>query len=374
MVVHAVIDASNLHVGGGVQVASSFISEILTERFNEEFPWLDDTRILVSPEVQANLHTDTRLMTHVPGPTRKRASIPGLTTNTVWFDIFGGAFQRSTKCVEIAGFADVTSIYRIPFASRMQSLKRRARAMVSLARFKRPQHLIVEAAHVADRLVEHGFDRNRISIVPNTYHGIFEEVPDEDAVAKWRSEFATQTGRVPKTFLYVARAYPHKNHNFLGEVGDELLRRGHSEMRFVVTLTDEEWARSSPKLRRFAINVGPQNIQHLPALYAAVDGVVFPSLLECFSATPLEAIRMGKPLIAGDQPFVKSVIHENAVYPSPDSVQEWADAIYGVVSNGVDSARLDLAKAFAKDHPGSRQRARRYLEIIGQHHQPCGTH
>lgn len=361
----AVFDASNLHVGGAIQVASAFFSEALSGKFDTQFPWLSNSRFLASSEVAGSLSDDARLTVYDSGRGGRRANVHGVEQGTVWFDIFGSALQRSVPCARIAGFADVTSIYPVPFASRASDAMRRARSRVSLRSFRSADHLVVEAHHVLERLTAFGFDRSRITVVPNCYHPVFDKPLDRKATSAWQNFLNGQEAEQVKTFLYVARAYPHKNHDFLGDVGEALTRMSTKPIRFVCTLKPDEWAARSPEFRRHAINVGPVDIASLPALYAAVDGVVFPSLLECFSATPVEALRMGRPLIVGDHDFVRSIAQEYAIYCSATDPAEWANAILATLNGRADERdRIRSGLSYVLALPGSEARAQEYLQTV----------
>ena len=99
--------------------------------------------------------------------------------------------------------------------------------------------------------------------------------------------------------LYTTRDYPHKNLDFLPSV------RLHAEslgldLKFVVTLTNDEWVTKSSDFHASCVNVGPVRVGEIADLHAQVFGVFFPSLLEASSATPMEAMALGSPLFASD--------------------------------------------------------------------------
>src|SRR5690606_15046068 len=99
--------------------------------------------------------------------------------------------------------------------------------------------------------------------------------------------------------------------------------------------------------------------------YRAMDAVIFPSLLECFSATPLEAMAMEKPLIASDRPFNRDVCSDHAHYFDPMAPDTAADQVAKLFSNGTaDVNALRLAREHAINFASPRERAQRYLEIL----------
>ncbi|MBK7461618.1 MAG: glycosyltransferase [Betaproteobacteria bacterium] len=133
----------------------------------------------------------------------------------------------------------------------------------------------------------------------------------------------------------------------------------------MVTLNDEEWAARDEAFRTSVINAGPLGMAECPAFYQALDGVVFPSLLECFSVTPLESMAMGKPLFASDRKFVRDVCKEFAFYFDPVDEKSIASAIASYFLNRQDYVdRLAKAESYARSFSTARIRAQKYLEII----------
>ncbi|MOA18610.1 Glycosyl transferases group 1 [compost metagenome] len=97
-----------------------------------------------------------------------------------------------------------------------------------------------------------------------------------------------------------------------------------------------------------------------------MDAVIFPSLLECFSATPLEAMAMQKPLFASDRGFVRDVCGDFAWYFNPLSADSAADVIaeYITKHHGKNQERLAAARRHVLNFSNARQRAENYLNII----------
>ena len=79
------------------------------------------------------------------------------------------------------------------------------------------------------------------------------------------------------------------------------------QIAILLTLDEQEWARLPALVRRHAVTVGRVTVQQLPTVYEMSHASIFPSLLESFSATPLEAMVSGTPLVASDRAFVCDV-------------------------------------------------------------------
>ena len=98
-----------------------------------------------------------------------------------------------------------------------------------------------------------------------------------------------------------------------------------------------------------------------------MDAIIFPSLLECFSATPLEAMIMKKPLFASDRGFIKDVCFDFAYYFEPTDPESAAAVIHNFLESQCNEeleAKLLAAKKHAENFSNARQRAVKYVDII----------
>ena len=106
------------------------------------------------------------------------------------------------------GFADGTSLWP-EFVPRqlnpVRALRTRVRKWVSKWSFRRSDVLVVEVASCGRSTGSPvmAADPNRISVVPNTYHQVFDD-PDS-----WQ-QLTTEPSGSDFTVCYVTRAYPHK--------------------------------------------------------------------------------------------------------------------------------------------------------------------
>lgn len=255
----------------------------------------------------------------------------------------------------MCGFADIESLVS---SAPKPSARAVVRGRISRALFRREGHLIVEAPTVRAELVSRwGIAAEAIRVVPNVVNAIFT------CPADWAPLDVRTPEGVP-VLGYVARAYPHKNHNFLGELGEELDALG-SSVKFLLTLTETEWIELSDNTRRHSINVGPVAVPQLPAFYASCNAVVFPSLNEAFSATPLETMATRRPLFASDRRFVRDVAGDAATYFDPLDPRQAAD----VISRGLkDKGRLEdgirSGSELVDAWPTAAGRAHSYLDAI----------
>lgn len=85
----------------------------------------------------------------------------------------------------------------------------------------------------------------------------------------------------------------------------------------------------------------------LPALFAACDAFVFPSLYEGFGLPPLEAMACGAPVVCSNTSSLPEVVGDAAVQVNPRHVDDLATAIERVVRDPCLRAEL-RAKGFAQ--------------------------
>jgi glycosyltransferase involved in cell wall biosynthesis len=361
-----IINATNLHQGGGVQSGVSVISEAALDR--------DKARNLstyASSEVDANLielEFDSSVfgqyvVADVRGMGRLPRKLSSGTERTTVFTIFGPLYRWSTPFRSIVGFAQPWIIYpnnecyeRLPF---VQRLKTRLKFWIQAQFFKRADVLVVELEHVKEGLVrELGYPAERIHVVHNCLSSLYTQ-PE-----LWQDvQVSPATNELALGFL--GRNYMHKNTEIFPEIVATLKRDHGIAARFYVTFTDEEWRACSEEFRKASVNVGPLTVAQCPNFYRSMDAVVFPSLLECFSATPLEAMAMERPLFASDRPFNRDICQNHAHYFDPLSPAAAAAEIAKVFGGeGPNSEALRLARDHAFGFSSAAERARKYLDLL----------
>ena len=129
------------------------------------------------------------------------------------------------------------------------------------------------------------------------------------------------------------------------------------DVRFLVTLTNEEWLKRDDRFHAYVDNVGSISIAQCPSFYNLLDGVIFPSLLECFSATPIEAMIMKKPVFASDRLFVKQACEDFVNYFDP--IYKYFLKKKSQNLNFIENA---YNQALKYNNPS--ERAKKYIKII----------
>ncbi|WP_018156633.1 glycosyltransferase [Demetria terragena] len=362
-----VIDASNIHQGGALQSAASVVDEIThilrQGELRDRYPWLEWLRIVMSPEVAAEMgreplqHEVVSRRWHSPALWHRRGPLPD-----VYVTIFGPAYGVRRGRVAISGFADGTAILRDPTLSDQtlkRRLRRRIRTRASRFFFARQDLLYTEAERTATELSRSlRFDATRVGVIPNTPNGVLSQP------ALWRP--APLPAKEPGTFDvgFVTRWYPHKNFEILGSAA-QLLQENGIRVRFIVSLRPDELERLDPATRAFVYSVGELSIRQVPSVYEYCDAMVFPSLIESASAAPLESLRLNGHLAASDRDFVRIPCGDAPHYFEPTDPRACAEALAEILTNeNVRTQRAEAARVIAGTFPSPRTRAEDFLQFV----------
>lgn len=361
------INASNLHAGGGIQVAISFIEELSFIKSD-----VVEFHVVCSSEVDQGLGLflersafSSYTVVDVYGI---EACLPRfskrLRNYDVVFTIFGPDYRLMERKNGVVGFAQPWIVYpdneiydAMGFFSKIKS---RIKFFIQKCFFMRSLRLVVELPHVKEKLVESSiFCHDKIDVVFNSVSSVYFR-PERWKKIKMNVE--TNAFKIG----FVTRDYPHKNLKVLPEIKSILNEKYQLDVEFFVTLREDEWS-SKTEIFRESINmVGELSVYQCPSFYEEMDAVIFPSLLECFSAAPLEAMIMERPLFASDRSFVRDVCRDYAYYFDPLEPASGAESIARYFFNirGHDQESIAQAKAHAVNFSSARGRAEQYVRIL----------
>ena len=362
---NALINAANIHSGGAIQVATSFIEELVG--LNEL-----NFNIIVSSEInneliQLNLDTnlfDSYEIYDVYGLNAlfDFKFIKILKSYEKIFTVFGPLYSFKKPKKSIVGFAQPWIIYPNNEIYNSYNLVNKIKSKLKYSLqgyfFLREDEIIVEQEHVKSKLSRYKSTKN-IHIVYNCVSSIFN---NRD---KWSKLSCPKKNNEIRLGI-LSRDYPHKNLKILPMIGKILNKKYDFQIRFLVTLTSEEWRKKDSSFYEYVDNVGKLDMTECPSFYDLIDGVIFPSLLECFSATPIEAMMMKKPIFASDRLFVQQVCGENAFYFDPNDANDVASKIYEYFSKKGLSHNKHLYRAYnrALKYNNPNLRDKKYIEIL----------
>jgi glycosyltransferase involved in cell wall biosynthesis len=361
------VNATNLHVGGGVQVAVSFLSELAQL---QDIP--SRIAVYVSTEVDAGLksigsNTSCFASYHV-------FDVRGigfssyilnnrLNVYKIVFTVFGPIYGICKKFISVVGFAQPWIIYPnnecYPAMSWPERLFSRLKYTVQGWFFRNSDVILVELDHVKEGLIKQlGIDQKSIYVIHNTISTIYNNPVTWKPLNVPHVKCDLRVG-------FLGRNYRHKNTAIFLDVARLLQSIFNIKTKFYVTFTQHEWLACSEEFRDVCVNVGPLAVNQCPTFYNMVDCVVFPSLLECFSATPLEAMAMGKILFASDRPFNRDICGDHAIYFDPLSADSAARVMADVfLNNYPQQSFLEAARNHAISFSSANVRAMKYLEVL----------
>jgi L-malate glycosyltransferase len=192
---------------------------------------------------------------------------------------------------------------------------------------------------VGDELVRRGTPRRKLVVIPNGLITARVDLPvTYDAVQAWRDRIGWEPSR--KTLGIVARP---KN--------QAVVLRALEEVKVPVRLVLAGVAPDST-LGTNAIHVPPPHVviclpftPQVRPLYELLDLVLLPSRSEGLSQSLLEAMALGKPVIASAAPGNVDVVTHglDGYLVAPDDPAAWAKAIDHALAHAADAAALGAA-------------------------------
>ena len=97
--------------------------------------------------------------------------------------------------------------------------------------------------------------------------------------------------------------------------------------------------------------------------YNKMDMIFFPSNLECFSATPIEALYMNRNIVCSNLAFNKNIIGKFGVYFEPNDPVSASEKIAATLKKQING-QLKEAKKFVFSNYKSEERFKTYINTI----------
>lgn len=363
------INASNLKMGGGLQVADSVCRELY------KFP--QHHFVVVYYKALANCAKDIGPCANVETiefETPVNAKIV-LTGRCGFLDqlvaskkidavltIFGPSMWRP-RVPHLSGFAQGHIVLPdSPFWS-MQPKKKKVMmwAKLKFIEFslnKSSDCYYTENPMITERL-QKKFPRKKMFTVTNNANQIFKKPKQWDRNIKLSSFDGF-------TLLTVAANYPHKNLpiiiptcHYLEEHFPDL------SFRFVVTVNEKDMIGLDDCVRKHVVFLGPVKIEQVPYLYEQCDVMFLPTLLECFSASYVEAMLMHRPIITTDLVFARGLCKDAAIYYNATSSEDLSLAIVRLTKDaGLRSQLVMAGEEQIKRFDTYEQRAEKLIKIL----------
>jgi glycosyltransferase involved in cell wall biosynthesis len=357
------LNFSNIKIGGAKQVALSFLMELKKKD-------IEKLNILVSKEVHdelisTNFKFSNKLKIYNSSVFNffSFSLIPEIKNTKIVFTLFG-PFYAFTRAKTITGFAQPWILYPNNLVNKdlgfFKKHMLRLKFKIQLLFFKKDKALVVES-DVAKNILINKLNFKFVNVVNNSINTLFlSQIPSIKEVQK---DFKIGV---------IGRNYPHKNLKILPQILDIINIEFESKVAFYVTLTDQEFKSMNSSFQNKIINYGSLNVSECPKFYNEMDLIFFPSLLEVFSATPLESLYMKKPFVCSDLSFNKGFLENFTFYAKPNNIKDSAKVLIEVLellkSNDQSLInKLNLGSEYIKHNFQPSNRAKAYLEIINSY-------
>ena len=328
-----ILNASNLKVGGAIQVALATLQELRNHPDDEFYVFLSpafseliDKEVIVGQNVRI-FWVDFPKRVTLFGKVRQLDILEREIGADCVFSIFGPTYWRP-RAPHLAGFAQGYYLYSdLPFFNSMRwTSKFRLFILKQYHKVILRKHIdefVVETQDVRTRFAEFlGLSKDKIHVASNTFSSYFRDFKSESR------------GKHRKTFrlLTVAYPYPHKNLLVLKSVSDILSSSGVS-FRFYITVPESYYRKHFSGYEDSIKNLGPIPNSECPVAYDDCDAMILPSLVECFSASYPEAMKMQRPILTSQYSFAKTVCGDAAIYFDPLSASDIATKIIMLCSD-----------------------------------------
>ncbi len=360
-----IINTTNLRKGGALQVALSLIEELKNIDDNEYFvflsPAFDDlvSTVGLPKNIQIYRFDFPSRFILLDKVISSLNNLEAEINPDCVFTVFGPTYWIP-KSKHVMGFANGIHLYKdLPYLKNLNKLQKLKWFVLGYYHAwlltRKTDIFIVETEDMKCRLAKFiHVDEDNIKVVANTHHTIFCHLvndlnilpPKRDIDEFW--------------FITVSAYYPHKNIEVIKKVIPLL---NNKRYKFIVTLPNEVFSNIFQGYEDQVMNVGPITIAECPYFYSKADALFLPTLVESFTASYPEAMRMYKPILTSNYSFAKTICQDAALYFDPYDPYEIADRIVSVstdkqlyqelVENGVK--RLNK-------FPTALQRAQAYIK------------
>ncbi|WP_372948076.1 glycosyltransferase [Mariniphaga sp.] len=362
------VNTSNLKKGGGLQVAHSFLNEI---KSNTEHIFHIVLSLALREQINPqdypenftfyNYSINPTLLKAIAGRDSFLNSLEEKIQPDKVFSVFGPTYWRP-KRIHVTGFAKAQYLYKnSPFfdlLSTKDRIKLKIKQVLHLNNFNKCSDVLITESEDVTKQLQKIFLNKKIHTVTNYYNQMFD-MPDY-----WDNSI-----KLPEfnglTILTVSANYPHKNLSIIPQV-ISYLKENHPKFRFrfILTINGGDIAYDDSQKENIVF-LGKINITQCPFVYKQSDFMFLPTLLECFSASYAEAMRMETPILTSDLSFAHGLCGNSAIYFNPLSPSDIGEKIVKLAKSEDKQTKLvENGKQQLKKFDNSTVRALKYLKIM----------
>ena len=235
----------------------------------------------------------------------------------------------------------VVSIHDLSFEHLPQTFNRRSRAQLRLTvrrTARKAAHILALSEHARSDIVStYGIPPARVTAIPLAAADRFQPVTDERELQRVRHTYAIAGDYI----LTVGSIQPRKNLSRLILAYTRLCRESLSANPPKLVIVGRQAWLVGETLRAIResgfsnsiILTGYVPDADLPALYSGAKCFVYPSFFEGFGLPPLEAMKCGVPVIAGNRTSLVEVVGDAGLLVNPLDPDEIAASLSRVLNN-----------------------------------------
>ena len=359
------INLSNLKIGGGLQVAHSFLDEM--KRNNE-----DKFIVVISKQMENILNLSSfseNFIFHkyslvfspfysIFGVDKTLSELETIYSPDIVFTLFGPSFW-TPKSLHIMGVANGWWYYPDSPAWDRVSFKDKIKKNV-LNRLKVHQlksqadHFIVETNDAKERVNKFlKISKDKIDVIGNTYNAVFNNI--DLNVEKENSKFKV---------ISVSAYYPHKNIEIIRDIANLLNTKNITDIHFYVTLPNTKYVELFSDVTNHVTNLGVMKISDLPNTYSLMDATLLPTLMETFSASYPEAMKMKLPIVTSDLSFARDICSDAALFVNSQDPNAILDSIMLLKNNrGIYESLVSKGLVRLSSFETAESRACKYIDL-----------
>ncbi len=235
----------------------------------------------------------------------------------------------------------VVSVHDLSFEHLPQTFNRRSRTQLRLTvrhSVKRAARILTLSEHTRRDMIEtYGTSPERITAIPLAAPSYFGRVKEERELQRVRHIYGIEGDYI----LCVSSIQPRKNLPRLVRAYESLRnKRGPGKLPKLVLVGKCAWLYDETlrsieegRMKDSIILTGYVPQSDLPALYSGAICFVYPSYFEGFGLPPLEAMKCGTPVIAGNRTSLPEVVGDAGILVDPFDVNAIAAAIERLVDD-----------------------------------------
>ncbi len=225
-------------------------------------------------------------------------------------------------------------------------------------RLKYVNKFVFQTDFMAERVMKYARQKFDYHIIPNFHNEkristVPQQLPEKEEGYKY--------------LTYLTFCYRHKNLDILPEVA-RLIKKKRLGIKLWVSfqgkcekIYDRIVAEGNGDV---VYNLGHIHREQTAALYAASDGIFFPSILESFSQIMYDAMVRNLPVFISNQPYAKTVFGDAVFYFDPYDAESIVNTIAHIFDRKSISEKTGRYPTLLKTLPDNDEIALLYVDII----------